>query len=616
MVDVNGFSTLTTSLGNIHLIKNFQTIYGSSTGDNVTGSNSDEVFHPLAGTNTFNGLGGNDTLAFIFDFANTTIDMIAGTASSTLGTTTFSNVENIDGAYTGTGGASDGSDTIFGNNSDNRIRGDGGLGATGTGNDIINGRGGNDTIWGDGGNDTIDGGDGNDWMSGDTGTDTVTYATATSGVTVSLALLTAQNTVGAGLDTLSNFENLTGSNFNDTLTGDGSANIITGSDGDDTLVGGLGNDTLNGGNNIDTVSYITATGAVTVNLALGTAAGAAGDDTLIAIENITASGFADTLIGNSVANIINAGNGDDSINAGAGNDTVNGQDGNDIIGGGDNNDTLDGGNGNDTINGDADDDLIIGGAGNDILDGGTGIDTVSYNGATGAVTVNLLTTSATGAWGNDTVTNFENIIGSDFSDSLTDSDSNNVISGGLGDDTIVGRGGNDTYDGGGGTGDILSYQFLVSGVTFNTTAGTATGASAGNDTFTNFEILRGSVGTDTFALAANNFFNFTTIDGNIGSADRVNLSNGSGNLNAISGAQMNSLFDNIDILDMTAATRSGTLNFTTADIDGMNGTDTAFTLRVTSGFGLSLDSNTVNTSVAGTQNINIGSGITVTVEVI
>src|SRR6185295_10635213 len=54
------------------------------------------------------------------------------------------------------------------------------------------------------------------------GVDAVSYETATAGVTVNLSLVTAQNTGGAGIDTLLNFENLTGSSFNDVLTGHGS----------------------------------------------------------------------------------------------------------------------------------------------------------------------------------------------------------------------------------------------------------------------------------------------------------------------------------------------------------------------------------------------------------
>ena len=86
-------------------------------------------------------------------------------------------------------------------------------------------------------------------LAGGVGIDTVSYANATSGannqgVTVNLALTTAQNTIRAGTDTLSGFENLTGSQFNDTLTGTSGNNILTGLSGNDTLTGAGGNDTF------------------------------------------------------------------------------------------------------------------------------------------------------------------------------------------------------------------------------------------------------------------------------------------------------------------------------------------------------------------------------------
>ncbi len=68
-------------------------------------------------------------------------------------------------------------------------------------------------------NDTLEGNGGNNVLTGGAGIDTVSYEHALAGVTVSLAVTTAQNTIGAGTDTLSGFENLIGSAFNDTLTG-------------------------------------------------------------------------------------------------------------------------------------------------------------------------------------------------------------------------------------------------------------------------------------------------------------------------------------------------------------------------------------------------------------
>ncbi len=86
----------------------------------------------------------------------------------------------------------------------------------------------NDTLAGNAGDNMLDGGD---------GTDTVSYAGAAAGVTVSLAPDTAQNTGGAGTDTLASIENLAGSAFGDTLTGDNNNNVISGLDGNDTLQG-------------------------------------------------------------------------------------------------------------------------------------------------------------------------------------------------------------------------------------------------------------------------------------------------------------------------------------------------------------------------------------------
>ena len=101
-------------------------------------------------------------------------------------------------------------------------------------------------------NDTLEGDSGTNVLAGGAGIDTVTYEHALAGVTVSLALTTAQNTLGAGIDTLSGLENLTGSAFNDTLLGTAGDNVLIGLAGNDTLNGGAGADTLLGGTGHDT----------------------------------------------------------------------------------------------------------------------------------------------------------------------------------------------------------------------------------------------------------------------------------------------------------------------------------------------------------------------------
>ncbi|RDE50397.1 MAG: hypothetical protein DVS81_11270 [Candidatus Accumulibacter meliphilus] len=86
---------------------------------------------------------------------------------------------------------------------------------------------------------------GEDTPTGGGGSDTVSYyygVSGMTGVTVSLELVTAQNTIGSGSDTLTGIENLTGSAYSDTLTGNSNVNILTGGRGRDILTGSGGND--------------------------------------------------------------------------------------------------------------------------------------------------------------------------------------------------------------------------------------------------------------------------------------------------------------------------------------------------------------------------------------
>jgi Ca2+-binding RTX toxin-like protein len=328
------------------------------------------------------------------------------------------------------------------------------------------------------------------------------YINAGSAITMNLATGTGQATGGAGTDTISNFEHLTGSAYNDTLTGNSAANIIE---------GGAGNDTIDAAGGSDTVSYAVATDAVTVNLATtgtGQNTGGAGTDTLSNFENLLGSAFNDTLTGSSADNVIEGALGNDSIDGAGGSDTVSyasaasavvvnlstltaqntGGAGTDTIS---NTENVLGSAYNDTLTGDASANIIEGGLGNDAIDGGGGSnDIVSYAAATAGVTVNLatLTGQNTVNAGTDTISNMEGILGSAFADTLTGDNADNVIEGGLGNDSLNGRGGNDT----------LSYRNATAGITMNlaTAAGQNTGG-AGTDTVSNFEHLAGSAFPDT-----------------------------------------------------------------------------------------------------------------------
>jgi Ca2+-binding RTX toxin-like protein len=98
--------------------------------------------------------------------------------------------------------------------------------------------------------DVIEGGEGDDRLIGGLGIDTASYAGAARRVTVDLGTVGAQDT-GAGRDTLSAFEGLIGSAFNDRLKGTGGDNLLRGGAGDDVLVGLAGNDVLEGGDGDD-----------------------------------------------------------------------------------------------------------------------------------------------------------------------------------------------------------------------------------------------------------------------------------------------------------------------------------------------------------------------------
>jgi Ca2+-binding RTX toxin-like protein len=137
----------------------------------------------------------------------------------------------------------------------------------------------------------------------------------------------------------------------------------------------------------------------------------------------------------------------------------------------------------DNITGDSADNVIEGGAGADTIDGAGGTDTASYAGSTLAVNVSLASGSGTGgdAQG-DVLSNIENLIGSDWDDTLTGDGGDNVIEGGLGADVI---------DGGAGI-DTVSYAGSSAAVTIDLGASTASGGDAAGDTISNIEGITGS----------------------------------------------------------------------------------------------------------------------------
>jgi len=136
-----------------------------------------------------------------------------------------------------------------------------------SGNNSIYGLDGNDNLYGFDGDDVIHGGHGNDVMDGGDGVDLISYKESTNGVKVNLSITANQNTVNpafallvnaatsSGVDKISGFENLEGSNYADILTGNAGANKIMGLGGNDTIRGAGGDDLLRGGADADTFVF-------------------------------------------------------------------------------------------------------------------------------------------------------------------------------------------------------------------------------------------------------------------------------------------------------------------------------------------------------------------------
>ncbi|MFZ2450812.1 MAG: calcium-binding protein [Methylovulum miyakonense] len=190
---------------------------GDATGDvlisieNLTGSKLDgdvlvgnafaNVLNGSSGADTLNGREGNDTY-FVDNFADKISDRSGiDTVNCTFSYTLSPNLENLNLLGTGP--------------------------LNGNGNAL---------------NNTLAGNAGNNILNGLGGADTVSYFNAAAGVAINLGNGGAQNTLGAGIDTLLNFENLTGSAFNDTLLGNGNNNVLNGNAGGDRLTGGGGAD--------------------------------------------------------------------------------------------------------------------------------------------------------------------------------------------------------------------------------------------------------------------------------------------------------------------------------------------------------------------------------------
>ena len=531
--------------------------------------------------------GGTDTYDASNYTTNVNIDLRAG-QHSTLSTAQLANLGG--GPNGGFARGNVFNALLFGGNTASLIENASG----GTGNDVLrgneaantlNGNAGNDQLFGEAGNDTLNGGAGNDTIDGGSGVDVMNG--------------------GAGDDTFRIFNGWTG----------GAGEQINGDAGVDTF------DTSN--------ASVTTT---TIDLAAGTFAyspGGSGTIALSSIENVVTGGSADSITGSASDNAVVAGGGNDTVLGASGNDSLDGGDGDDSLDGGSGTDTLIGGNGNDTLS------QNFGGP-NEIMNGGAGIDTGTWAySVADSWNISLVAgTAMIGATVFAQLTQIENVIGGQLSDTITgDAGGNNLdgqagdnsLSGGSGLDTLSGGAGNDTLLGGfatdtinGGDGDdvirVLNGEFidvvdggagtdlldmsaeLATASSVNLGTGTHTGMGGVRAT-TNVENFTGSqVGDSIVGSASNNVLNGVggndfiaagigndTVDGGDGDdtlqggfgTDTVSGGNGNDLIQVLNGEFIDVVDGGAgnDTLDMSAELATGSnINLGTGSHTGMGGT--------------------------------------------
>jgi Ca2+-binding RTX toxin-like protein len=517
----DGDDTLTGGTGD-------DTLAGGMGGDTLTGGLGNDVFDEgdsLSGSDTMAGGGGNDFLTYAARSAGVTVTMDGVFDDGEAGE--FDNVgADIENAIGGSGdnvlvgstagndlAGGPGNDVIDGGSGDDTLSG-------GLGNDRETGGAGNDIVFGDDGDDVILEGAGNDVVAGGGDIDLLDYSGVTGGVTLWLRDSSPQATGGAGIDQVTDFENLTGGSGADVLGGDAGSNILSGGSGNDTFHGDAGDDLIAGNLGTDSVDYTAFIEDVTV--VLGPVSGASpgsattastGTDVLVAIANVTGGSGNDSITGEAGPNVLSGNDGDDTLAGLRGNDTLDGGAGSDTLdySAADAGVTVNlanlaaqstGGAGTDTLLADENvtgspfGDVLTGTAGDNLFDGGGGIDTADYSTSVLSVAVDLSVAGGqdTGNAGTDTFAAMENVTGGSGRDTLTGDSGPNVLTGGGGNDVLCASAGGDVLDGGTGL-DTLDYSLRPPGVIVNLTAGF--GSSPGAlDLVTASENALGGTGAD------------------------------------------------------------------------------------------------------------------------
>ncbi|MFI0842702.1 calcium-binding protein [Mesorhizobium sp. IMUNJ 23232] len=454
---------------------------GAGGNEVVFGSSGDDVFHAGGGDNAFDAGEGNDTFVSgglgqnrIYGRLGTdTVDYSGINFGKSSGMSVSLNsgkgegrfFDGIDDRYASIENVigTDFNDIVQGSADANELSGNGG-------NDVLRGLDGADILRGGAGNDLVGAGADADMINGGAGRDELHGEEGNDVIVVLLGDDAVAETYdgGLGIDTLrvASVANL-------------SDDTIQGIEGLELAVGGEATIGINQLGLLPSISADAAKDAAKLTVVMGAT---------LSYDFRTIPYDIDTDI-------------DFVIRGDAANETIGGTvHGDDIVGDA-GADRLSGREGDDSLFGGNDNDVLAGGLGADYLSGGLGVDTADYSAAATSVTLSLANLGAgAGEAAGDTFNSVENVIGSQFDDTVEGSNAINSLFGDGGNDKLGGGGGDDILTGGigadalvGGAGiDTASYAAAAAAVAASLANASANKGDAAGDTYTSVENLEGS----------------------------------------------------------------------------------------------------------------------------
>jgi Ca2+-binding RTX toxin-like protein len=444
---------------------------GSNFNDTLVGDQQNNFIEGRGGDDTIDGDPGFDVAIYTSASGSLNIDLATGVANASgqgLGTDTLISIEGLRGG--------DFADTLKGANAvDNSLDG-------GAGNDSLDGRGGvdlvrydrspnavtvnlslstnqaqdgydsdsltggvqsyndtllgiervrgskfGDSIIGNGIANGIEGWAGADTMDGGLGNDTLEFRNSIGAVTVNLGANTVADDGWGYSDSIVSFENVRGSEWNDSITGSALANVLEGEAGADTMAGLGGSDRYEVDSAGDLVTELAASGTDTVD------------------------SFITYVLPGNVENLNLVGVGDLNGTGNLAKNSLTGNAGNNLLNGGGNNDTMNGGAGNDIY--------VVAQVGDVVNENANaGLDTIRTSVDLSSLAANVENAELTGS-GNISVN------GNDLRNRMTGNGGINSLDGGNGNDTLFGGAGADELSGGNGNDQVLwdSIDTLVDG---------------------------------------------------------------------------------------------------------------------------------------------------------